>query len=472
MFGYVWRCINVYVHLFSRFINPYTFAMALPKFYLEPRKPSHDNDKNLKLAINMFYSFYGERLQYYTGIRIDPKFYKSEDSKGNPIERSEVNKLISDNAPYAAVIKANLRQIALDVQNIANTAKANRIPVTKKYLTTELDLIHKHKPEDQQPVPLEYNFVSFYEKLIIDSKASTRVMQKGKNAGHAFSHNAIKNYKSTLSAIKRYMAAKRLKTLKFDDVNKGFYDQFKAFCYGPSENKEKSTFAGFIKDIKAVMNEAKEAGHQSSDGHKAASFILPSYESDTKALTMAEVDQIHSLNLSANPRMDKVRDLFLIGCYSALRFSNFNNLKVENVTQGFLRLKQVKTSDLVTIPIIKRLQMVLDKYEGALPKPVSNQEFNRVIKEVVKAAGLDYMVQVKSFNGGIEKTDLKPLNELISSHTARRSYATNMFKLGIPTMLIMSATGHKTESSFLKYIRANNEDKAMLMAEHLRRLGL
>jgi integrase len=446
--------------------------MALPKFYLEPRKPSHGNDKNLKLAINMFYSFYGERLQYYTGIRIDPKFYKTVDSKGNSIERSEVNKLISDSAPYAAVIKANLKQIALDAQNIANTAKANRIPVTKKYLTTELDLIHKHKPEDQQAAQVEYSFITYFEKLMIDSRSGARVIQKGKNAGHKFSLNAIKNYGSTLAAVKRYMSAHRLKTLQFDDINKGFYDQFKAFCYGIDENKEKSTFAGFIKDIKSVMNEAKEAGHQSSDGHKAASFILPSYESDTKALTLAEVDQIHSLDLSANPRMDKVRDLFLIGCYSALRFSNFNNLTIENISEEFIRLKQVKTGDLVTIPIMKRLQKVLDKYEGALPKPVSNQEFNRVIKEVVKAAGLNYLVKVKSFNGGIERTVSKPLSELVSSHTARRSYATIMFKMNIPAMLIMSATGHKTESSFLKYIKANNEDKAMLMADYLKKLDL
>ena len=56
--------------------------------------------KNPKLAINMFFSFYGERLQYYTGIRIEQRFYKSEDNKGKPIDRSEVNRLISDSAPY------------------------------------------------------------------------------------------------------------------------------------------------------------------------------------------------------------------------------------------------------------------------------------------------------------------------------------------------------------------------------------
>ena len=439
--------------------------MATPKFYLEPRK-----NQTGKIAINMFYSFYGERLQYYTGIRIEPSQYNSG-TEANPTDKGDVNKLIKIPGSYGTIIKNNLKQIALDVQAIANTAKANKIPVTKEYLRTELDKIHKHKEEQPQQAKA-YDFIQFYEQLIEDSKSGTRVMQKSSKAGQKFSHNAIKNYQSSLSAVKRFMRSERIKRLKFEEINKDFYESFKAFCYSPEENKEISTFAGYIKDIKSVMNEASEAGLQNYDGHKATSFLMPSYESDTKALTLEEVDQIHALDLSGNPRMDKIRDLFLIGCYSALRFSNFVNLKVENISNGFIRLRQVKTGDLVTIPIMERLQRVLDKYEGTLPAPVSNQEFNRVIKEVVRAAGLTYEVEVKSFTGGKAKVERKPIYELVSSHTARRSYATIMFKKGVPNMLIMSATGHKTESSFLKYIRANNEDKAVLMAETLKRLGL
>jgi len=439
--------------------------MATPKFYLEPRKIQTG-----KLAINMFYSFYGERLQYYTGIRIEPGQYNSG-SETNPTDKGDVNKLIKIPGSYGTIIKNNLKQIALDVQAIANTAKANKIPVTKEYLRTELDKIHKHKEEQPQQAKA-YDFIQFYEQLIEDSKSGTRVMQKSSKAGQKFSHNAIKNYQSSLSAVKRYMRSGRIKRLKFEDINKDFYESFKAFCYSSDENKEISTFAGYIKDIKSVMNEAKEAGLQNHDGHKATSFLMPSYESDTKALTLEEVDLIHALDLSDNPRMDKIRDLFLIGCYSALRFSNFVNLKVENINDGFIRLRQVKTGDLVTIPIMQRLQRVLDKYQGTLPAPVSNQEFNRVIKDVVKAAGLTYAVEVKSYTGGKQKIERKPIYELVSSHTARRSYATIMFKKGVPNMLIMSATGHKTESSFLKYIRANNEDLAQLMAETLKKLGL
>jgi hypothetical protein len=123
--------------------------MALPEFYLEPRKAKAEQEKTPKLAINMFYSFYGQPLQYYTGIRIEPRFYKARTSV-KPTDKSDVNKLISESAPYAAFIKANQRQIALDAQHIANTAKANKVPVTKEYLRSELDKIHKHRPEPQQ----------------------------------------------------------------------------------------------------------------------------------------------------------------------------------------------------------------------------------------------------------------------------------------------------------------------------------
>lgn len=472
--------------------------MALPKFYLEPRKTP-----NGKQPINMFFSIYGQRLQYYTGVRIDPKYYKEKDPKGNPIDRSDVNKIISDSAPYSAQIKSNLKQIALDAQNIANQAKANKIPVTKDLLRTELDKIHKHKEETIEHKEI-FNFITFFEKVITDSKSGARVMQKGKNQGKKYSHNAIKNYSTTLSAVKRFMIAKKLKKLDFDDINKSFYESFKKHCY-QDEQKEVSTFSGYIKDIKSIMNEAKEFGYQTADGHKAASFILPSYEADTIYLNDNQIDLISQLDLSNPenyithyaparkgrkselfdkkgnrilveekvfyPTLEKVRDLALIGFYTGLRFGNFTTLKAKDIQGAFIKVKQIKTGAPVTIPIMQKLKPVLEKYSGDLPT-ITNQRFNTYIKLVAKVAGLDQLVSTKSFKGNIEMTTEQPLYSLISSHTCRRSYATNMFRKGVPSMLIMSATGHATESSFLKYIRATNEDKAVLMAETLAKLGL
>jgi integrase len=63
----------------------------------------------------------------------------------------------------------------------------------------------------------------------------------------------------------------------------------------------------------------------------------------------------------------------------------------------------------------------------------------------------------------------KELWERVSSHTARRTFATNYYLLGFPTVDLMNITGHKTEKSFLKYIRATKLDTAKRPSKHIKR---
>jgi integrase len=455
--------------------------MALPKFYIEPRKPKDDQSKTLKLAINMFYSFYGQRLQYYTGVRIDPKFYKAG-TAAKPTDKSDVNKLISDSAPYASFIKSNLKQIALDAQHITNTAKANKIPVTKEYVKSELDKIHKHKPEISDEFETQSDdFISVFERLINQKRDGTRQVISGKNQGKRFTPNSIKNYTTTLSAIKRYLQYKGIKVLAIDSVNKSFYEDFKKYCFD-IEQKEVSTFAGYVKDIKSTMGEV------APETFKGREFVKPGYEADTIYLNDEQIDRIVNLDLSDTSKsvitdksgielrigydtLDRVRDLALVGFYTGLRFSDFSNLDLQTIEGNFIKVKQIKTGARVTIPIMSKLRPVLAKYSEGLPS-MSNQRFNGYIKIVAELAGLTELKTITTYKGNTEKKITHPLYELISSHCCRRSYATNMFNKGVPTLLIMNSTGHRTEASFLKYIRATNEDKAILMAEAMQKLGL
>jgi integrase len=441
--------------------------MAKPKFYLEPR-PTPDG----KQAINMFYSFNGQRLQYYTGIRVDIDQFREE------CRKSDVIKPIKTTAPNAAAYNKKLKDISTDAIGLVNNAKGENLTV--QYIRDQLDLLYKPKPAEPALITVSEatnDFITYFERFRDARETGAKLLPKGKNKGGRYSTNAIKNYNTTLSAIKRYKTYKGLNALLIEDINNTFYSAFTAYCYNV-ENKEISTFSNYIKDIKTVIGEA-------APGQLKNDFIKPGYEADTLALSLEQIDLIHSIDLSDNENfilidkkkvsystLDKVRDLFLIGCYSGLRFSDFSTLKIESVENGFIRLKQTKTGSRVTIPIMQRLQKVLDKYNGGLPASLSNQQFNRLIKEVAKLAGLTHSITVKSTTGGKERFKEQPIYERISSHAARRSYATVMFKVGVPPMLIMSATGHKTESSFLKYIRATNEDKAVILAETLQKLGL
>lgn len=451
--------------------------MAIPKLYLEPRA-----GKDKMFAISLILSFNGQRLHYYTGIRIEAKYFKG-DKVGDKVLRicSGIENAVNSKAPSAASYNIKLKNMALDALNFVNCAKGENLTV--KYVREQLDLIYKPKQTASLEPLIEKqsdNFIIYFERLIDDSRTGKRVISSGHKKGNRYTHNTIKNYTISLAAVKRFMKHRNIKSLMLKDINADFYDAFRFYCYNV-EQKEKSTFGGYIKDIKTVMVESNTVGFDTKV------FVMPSYESDTIYLTDAEIEKIATLDLSANlteplarnktvenvaySTLAKTRDLALIGFYTGLRFSDFSKLEAKNIDRDFIKMKQTKTGKLVVIPIMQKLRPILEKYNGNLPT-LSNQRFNDYIKIVARLAGLTENRAVRVTKGNIENEEIKPLFELVSSHVCRRSYATNLFNAGYSPMLIMSSTGHKTESSFLKYIRATNEDKAYLLAKEFAAKGL
>ena len=91
---------------------------------------------------------------------------------------------------------------------------------------------------------------------------------------------------------------------------------------------------------------------------------------------------------------------------------------------------------------------------------------NKYIKEIAREAGIVDMVEVSYVENGEKKSHLVEKCELVKTHTARRSGATNMYLAGIPTIAIMKITGHKTEKEFMKYIKITEEQTAMELMNH------
>ena len=162
--------------------------------------------------------------------------------------------------------------------------------------------------------------------------------------------------------------------------------------------------------------------------------------------------------------------MFVLGCNSGLRWSDYTDIKPENIKQGtnglIIDIIQEKTKNQVVIPVNNTISEILAKYNNQLPAPITNQKFNDYLKEVAKMVdslhNTETMVITK---GGKTKEVTKARHELISSHTARRSFATNAFEKGIETKLIRAITGHKTDSSFYKYIKTDATKQAEMFRE-------
>ena len=134
-----------------------------------------------------------------------------------------------------------------------------------------------------------------------------------------------------------------------------------------------------------------------------------------------------------------------------------------DIKNGVITFRQRKTDEKVIIPLHPAVIKILEKYDYQMPKPLSNQRFNEYIKEVAKIAGIDQVETTRKTIGGKIQTERKPKYELIGTHTGRRSFCTNMYLLGIPTYTIMAISGHKTEKSFIKYVRITKEQHARFM---------
>uniref|UniRef100_UPI0025FE39B2 tyrosine-type recombinase/integrase n=1 Tax=uncultured Mucilaginibacter sp. TaxID=797541 RepID=UPI0025FE39B2 len=122
------------------------------------------------------------------------------------------------------------------------------------------------------------------------------------------------------------------------------------------------------------------------------------------------------------------------------------------------------------VPIHKYVREIMKKYKGltenSLPPTISNQKMNEYLKDVAKKAEFNELISLQYTKAGKEVITNVPKHDLISSHTARRSFATNMYLDNFPTISIMAITGHTTESSFMKYIRVTPKEHAEKLKQH------
>jgi integrase len=124
-----------------------------------------------------------------------------------------------------------------------------------------------------------------------------------------------------------------------------------------------------------------------------------------------------------------------------------------------------KTKQQVIIPLHPTVKAILEKYNYHLPFTISNQKFNDYLGEVCEKADIKEQYTKSITKAGKREVKAGAKHKFITSHSARRSFATNAFKRGISPYLIMSITGHKTETEFMKYLKVTAEERAEMFAK-------
>jgi integrase len=274
----------------------------------------------------------------------------------------------------------------------------------------------------------------------------------------------IKKYNTGINHLKEY--EKSLKsTIYPEDITMVFYYAFTKWL--EKQHKSKNTIGSQIKEIKVFMNYANDRGYSNATAHMNKRFVVLKEESDSIYLTEEEILKIYNLELKEEYKLN-IRDAFIIACYTGLRYSDLAQLGpdkfVDNGTK--IKIKTIKTGENVIIPLHWTIMEILKRRDGVFPKIYSDQFFNREIKLLAEKATITDLVSKSITRGGKHESKSFNKDKLVTVHTARRSFATNAFKAGVPPYSIMKITGHKTERAFRMYIKIDSEQSAGLVENH------
>lgn len=320
--------------------------------------------------------------------------------------------------------------------------------------------------EEKKQEPQVTSLLQAVTSLIESAKSGNRTVRRKETP---VVKETIIQYRQVQTILQRYLKLHKKSDIDLSDVNEKFYKSFVQFLY--NEGYKLNTVGKHIKNLKAAINALPMAQRVSCEFVEPKKCVKLTEDVDNIYLTEEELESIATATLNT-PYLEKVRDQFLLLAWTGCRYSDLPKLNKSNIHtlknggQCF-KLEQKKTTAKVVIPIFPATQAILEKYDYEVPKPMSNQPFNRFLKEVAKMAGLNDEVTIthtENNDGSVERvTQSFSKWECVTAHTARRSFATNMYKRGYPTLMIMKITGHKTEKAFLSYIKVSEEENAEKM---------
>ncbi len=385
-----------------------------------------------------------DKIAYSTGLKALPAHWNNEKMR----VRNVTEALGRD------AINTRLNELQTVTETHIIELKAKGKPVTMGALKVFLDAYTNNQLNDT-----EHSLHGFIEAFLQRNK--TRV---NPTTGKIISYKVIREHERTYHFLRLFEDKERKGArLDFDDITLDFYADFTAFLQelGLSVN----TIGHKIQTLKVWLNDATERGINKVQQYKSHRFKAITEDTENIYLTTAELEQLYRFDFKTE-RLTRVRDLFLIGAFTGLRFSDFTRITVGNIKGNTLHIEQQKTGGRVAVPLHPIVLSIWQKYGKELPPVISNQKFNQFIKEACMLAGIDTPEQKSMTKGGVRQRETYKKYELVSSHTARRSFATNLYLSGFPTLSIMQITGHRTETAFMKYIKVTPDQHAQLLQKH------
>jgi integrase len=407
-------------------------------------------NKEGQSAIQIDFSLGTSRIRISTGYKVNPTYWDSDKQRVKNVLKA-VNK---------DEINRELNELETFINDSISELRKEKSNLTKKDIQTIIKNFKVVEEKEQPKTLIEYF------KLFIKFKEETLPTNRGNR------NQTVEAYKQALKFLMLFQKETGF-NVSFENIDINFYYQFRKYL----ESIEKSdgtkyslnTIGKHLKTFKTFLNYASNNGWNKNFQYKLSEFKIPKEQTTAVYLTKDEKQKLFEYDFSKYPQLEETRDIFFIGCEIGQRVSDYNNLENAEIVivegKEYFKITQKKTGTTVYCFITDGIKYILNKrYNGKPPKSIPEQYLNNRIKEVAQMCGINTKIRFERTQGGKKVCQNVYKYELISSHTARRTFCTLLYNEDLPISSIMHQSGHKTEKEFKNYIRVEKEKEVAMIA--------
>lgn len=334
-------------------------------------------------------------------------------------------------------------------------------------------------------------FTDFLAQMIKDMVSGDRVHH---STAKRVAPSYIKRMKAVLSVIRRYEDDME-EQLTIDDVNIAFSREF--VSWSADHDMSPNYTSGNMRFIRVAMGEAYLQGKTKCVDFRRPDFIPKAEEVEQVYLKPEQIEEMRLLDVSSKKKIlelvdkagfskeqkekwlriltkrqcdnvDVTKDTFVVGCLTGQRLSDYSRINDSMFTKvkgnEYIHLIQQKTGKEVYIPLDYRVKEIIKRRNGSLPH-VWEGDFNDYCRLLAELLHWTWEAKIDRIHLGVKRGPR--FCDMVSSHTARRTFASNAYAAGVPLGSIIAITGHCSERELRKYLKLQAEDKGIIAAKDM-----
>jgi integrase len=403
-----------------------------------------------KSSIRAKISVSGTSIFLYTGVSIETEHW----DKKKCFVRPYVGKTTT-----TRVLRV-LKELEIAILDLIDQYKYGRPKLTFIELEEKLQELvesphNKYNKEKKQSVVTKESFNSFFDYFYNDCANGIRLTPKRQK----LKPTALYSYVNSKKMFEKFQKVKGY-DIALSDFKQEHIDAFGDYMINDLEIAM-NTHSKAMMEVMQVLKYAVKLKKLPASRLSELEFDTRREETDSIYLKETEVLELLQVKDFDEPIHEMVRDIFVIGCFTGMRFSDYTTIDTAAIQENRLSFIQQKTGGRVTLPIHPVVNTILNKYNYQLPEVPKNNVFNQILKQIgAKMSSLQVTFTRQVTYKRELQTIVKKKYEFLQTHTARRSFCSNEYLKGTDPLVIMAISGHKSHKSFMRYIKVSGDEFA------------